>query len=53
MKKFMLGMFILLFVVAVSCVGGVKKVEALIVTGSLAFSGGEVDVTGGTDWSEC
>ncbi len=29
MKKLMMGMFILLFVVAVSCVGGVKKVEAV------------------------
>ncbi len=39
MKKLMLGMFILLFVVAVSCVGGVKKAEAdPMVTGDIGFS---------------
>ncbi|MCP4266812.1 MAG: PEP-CTERM sorting domain-containing protein [Candidatus Brocadiaceae bacterium] len=40
MKKLMLGMFILLFVVAVSCVGGVKKAEALsMISGSVGFTG--------------
>ncbi len=41
MKRFMLGMFILLFVVTVSCVGGVKKAEAL----SMRFTQGVNVVT--------
>jgi hypothetical protein len=43
MKKFMMGMFILLFVVAVSCVGSVKKAEALVIGTDLTFSAAEMD----------
>ncbi len=47
MKKLMLGMFILLFVVAVSCVGSVKKAEALpLINGTVTFDGDVTTDTG-------
>lgn len=49
MKKLMMGMFILLFVVAVSCLGGVNKAEALLLVqiDDDAAAGVEVTVVDG------